>query len=62
MTAPEPSPLDSIPEPQAIRARLTDLVAEAEMLRALLRLLERRECGRRLIRRRHPRREVCHAG
>jgi hypothetical protein len=44
--------IDRIPDPQHIRARLTDLAAEADLLRALLRLLERRECGRRMLRRR----------
>jgi hypothetical protein len=46
------SPLDTIPDPQTIRARLSDLAAETDLLRALLRLLERRECGRHLMRRR----------
>jgi hypothetical protein len=46
-----PTPLDALPDPSAIRARLTDLAAEADLLRALLRLLEQRECGRRLMRR-----------
>jgi hypothetical protein len=45
-----PTPLDGLPDPPAIRARLTDLAAEADLLRALLRLVERRECGRRLMR------------
>jgi hypothetical protein len=45
--------LDALPDPPAIRARLSDLASEADLLRALLRLLERRECGRRLLRRRH---------
>jgi hypothetical protein len=47
-----PAPLDSIPDPPTIRAWLSDLAAEADLLRALLRLLERRECGRRVMRRR----------
>jgi hypothetical protein len=52
---PSPPPatlLDRLPEPPAIRARLSDLAAEADLLRALLRLLEQRECGRHLLRRR----------
>jgi hypothetical protein len=54
-----PTPAELLPDPPAIRARLSDLAAEAELLRALLRLLERRECGRRLMRRRAAdRREV----
>lgn len=42
MTAPEipRSPLDSIPQPGVIRERLTQLFAEARLLRALLRLAE----------------------
>jgi hypothetical protein len=47
-----PSITDALPEPPAIRARLSDLMAEADLLRALLRLLEQRECGRRLMRQR----------
>jgi hypothetical protein len=47
-----PSITDSLPGPPAIRARLSDLAAEADLLRALLRLWEERECGRRLLRRR----------
>jgi hypothetical protein len=46
------SPVDAIPHPQTIRARLSDLASEADLLRALLRLLEHRECGRRVLRRR----------
>jgi hypothetical protein len=52
---------DALPDPPAIRARLSDLAAEADLLRALLRLLERRECGRRLLRRRRERQGVGHA-
>jgi hypothetical protein len=49
---PVPAPvLDRLPDPDTIRARLSDLAAEADMLRALLRLWERRECGRRVRRR-----------
>jgi hypothetical protein len=47
-----PSLTDILPDPPAIRARLADLAAEADLLRALLRLLEHRECGRHLLRRR----------
>jgi hypothetical protein len=47
-----PSITDKLPDPPSIRARLSDLAAEADLLRALLRLLERRECGRHLLRRR----------
>jgi hypothetical protein len=47
-----PSPLRDLPDPQHIRRRLSDLADEADLLCALLRLLERRECGRRLLRRR----------
>jgi hypothetical protein len=43
---------DSLPDPPTIRARLSDLAAEANLLRALLRLLECRECGRHVMRRR----------
>ena len=52
-----PSITDTLPEPPAIRARLTDLAAETDFLRAMLRLLEKRECGRRLMRRRRAVRE-----
>lgn len=52
-----PPVTDALPEPAAIRARLSDLAAEADLLRGLLRLLERRECGRRVLRRRAARRE-----
>lgn len=45
-------PPELVPDPSAIRARLSELWAEREYLRALLRLLERRECGRELLRRR----------
>jgi hypothetical protein len=44
--------VELLPGPTTIRARLSDLAAEAELLRALLRLWERRECGRRVLRRR----------
>jgi hypothetical protein len=44
--------LDLIPDPKAIRNRLSDLAAEADFLRALLHLLERRECGRWALQRR----------
>jgi hypothetical protein len=47
-----PTPLDSIPDPRTIRARLGEMHAEREMLRALLRLWEQRQCGRELLRRR----------
>jgi hypothetical protein len=53
--------LDAIPPPPLIRARLSDLAAEADLLRALLRLLEQRECGRHLLRRRRARQEVARA-
>jgi hypothetical protein len=43
---------ETLPDPPAIRSRLSDLTAEADLLRALLRLLEHRECGRRVLRRR----------
>jgi hypothetical protein len=59
---PVPSPLDSLPEPERIRDRLSDLFVEARLLRRLLRLSqavrdERREpqTGRRTA----DRREVC---
>jgi hypothetical protein len=54
-SAAPPTITDYIPDPQHIRARLSDLAAEADLLRALLRLLERRECGRRLMRRKRQR-------
>ena len=38
--------LDTLPDPKTIRARLSDLAAERELLRGLLRLLETRECGK----------------
>jgi hypothetical protein len=44
--------VESLPDPTTIRARLSDLAAETELLRALLRLWEHRECGRRVLRRR----------
>jgi hypothetical protein len=47
-----PSITEALPDPPVIRARLSDLAAEADLLRALLRLLEQRECGRRVLRRR----------
>jgi hypothetical protein len=50
--------LDTIPDPPAIRSRLSELAAEADLLRALLRLLERRECGRYLLRRHRVRQEA----
>jgi hypothetical protein len=55
--------VERLPEPEQIRARLSELAAESDLLRAMLRLLERRECGRRVMRsRRQARgREVCHA-
>lgn len=54
-----PTPiLDALPDPPLIRSRLSDLAAEADLLRALLRLLEQRECGRRLLRRRRERQGV----
>jgi hypothetical protein len=54
-----PTPLlgtvaDRIPDPGQIRARLTELTTEANFLRCLLRLLQQRECGRRILRRRCP--------
>jgi hypothetical protein len=56
---PDPSSItDAIPDPTIIRTRLSDLVAEVDLLRALLRLLERRECGRHLMRRRRSRQAV----
>jgi hypothetical protein len=61
LAVPDQTPiLDRIPDPHTIRGRLSDLAAEADLLRALLRLLERRECGRHLMRRRQARREVAH--
>jgi hypothetical protein len=58
-----PPPItDALPEPAAIRARLSDLAAETDLLRALLRLLEQRHCGRRVLRRRATgRKGVAHA-
>jgi hypothetical protein len=53
--------LDTIPDPPMIRRRLSDLAAEANFLRGLLRLLEQRECGRRLMRYRTGRQEVYRA-
>ena len=54
-----PTPiLDVLPTPSIIRERLSDLAAEADLLRALLRLLEHRECGQQLMRRRKARQEV----
>ena len=59
---PEQTPiLDRIPDPRTIRGRLSELAAEADLLRALLRLLEHRECGRHLVRRRQAGREVARA-
>jgi hypothetical protein len=52
--------LEKLPEPQLIRSRLSELAAEANFLRALLRLFEERECGRRLLR--QQRKDVRHAG
>ncbi len=52
-----PSITDALPDPPAIRARLSDLAAESDLLRALLRRLEQRECGRQLMRRRRADRE-----
>ena len=63
-TAWTPSPVDLIPEPDAIRRRLSELACEANLLRALLRLWESRECGRYVLqqrRRRQQQQEVCHA-
>ena len=57
-TYPIPTVIDTLPDPPAIRARLSELAAEADLLRALLRLLERRECGRHLMRRRQARQGV----
>ncbi len=55
--------LDAIPDPPVIRARLSDIAVEADLLRALLRLLEERECGRQLMRRRRAvRQEVSNVG
>jgi hypothetical protein len=60
--ASQPSITETLPDPAAIRARLTDLAAEADLLRGLLRLWEQRECGRRVLRRRAAgRKEVTHA-
>jgi hypothetical protein len=57
-----PAPvIDQLPDPPTIRARLSDLAAERELLRGLLRLLEKRECGRHLLRERRERREVSRA-
>jgi hypothetical protein len=60
---PSASLTDSIPDPPTIRTRLRDLAAEANFLRALLRLLEHRECGRRVLQRRRiaDRREAANA-
>ena len=60
LISPDPI-LDVLPAPPIIRARLSDLAAEADLLRALLRLLEQRECGRHLMRRRKTRQEVARA-
>jgi hypothetical protein len=57
-THPIPPLIDALPDPSTIRARLSELSTEADLLRALLRLLERRECGRRLMRGRRVRQEV----
>jgi hypothetical protein len=37
-TAPPPSPIDCIPDPERIRDRLSTLFAEARLLRRLLRV------------------------
>jgi hypothetical protein len=44
--------LDALPGPGAIRERLSELASEADLLRGLLRLLEKRECGRYFLRKR----------
>lgn len=38
----DPSVIDAIPEPEAVKARLTRLAAEARLLRPLLRLAEQK--------------------
>jgi hypothetical protein len=49
-----PSPiLDTLPTPELLRARLSELATEANFLRSLLRVLERS----RVARRRSPRQE-----
>ncbi len=53
---------DSVPNPEQIRERLSDITAEADFLRGLLRLYEGRECGRRVLQQRCRKREaVSHA-
>jgi len=39
------NPIDLIPEPETVRQRLADLFVEAKLLRALLRLAERKVRG-----------------
>jgi hypothetical protein len=50
---------DLIPRPNHIRARLSELAAEADLLRGVLRLWEHRECGRALLRRQSGRPTQC---
>jgi hypothetical protein len=56
-----PGPVDLLPDPRVIRARLSELASEADLLRALLRLMEQRVCGREVMRRRQRRQEVARA-
>jgi len=53
--------LDILPEPEAVRDRLGDILREAKLLRALLRLSERAERYRHLDRQQTNGREVARA-
>jgi hypothetical protein len=44
------NPVEAMPEPSKIRSRLTELATEANFLRSLLRLLEKNQSGKRLLR------------
>jgi hypothetical protein len=44
--------IGSLPDPPIIRERLSEIAEEADLLRALLHILQHRECGRRVLRRR----------
>jgi hypothetical protein len=44
--------IDRLPEPRQIRERLSEIAAEANLLRSLLRVVEGSESGRRVLRRR----------
>jgi hypothetical protein len=46
-TSKSASPLEAIPDPQVIRARLGECLRETAMLRSLLRVAERAAKGRR---------------